>query len=136
MPNPRESRLSVVAAYPPPSKKSAALHKYHAAWCGAVPIERRDGLVAPAPAPSACRIARLRPFIGSQQYLLLRRNLVYTGVTRGKKLVTFIGQRKALAIAVRNNKTEQRFSGLLASLVERTNARWQLVQALCARCRR
>jgi hypothetical protein len=51
-----------------------------------------------------------------QQYLLLRRNLVYTGITRGKKLVVLIGQRKALAIAVRNNKTEQGFSGLLYRL--------------------
>jgi exodeoxyribonuclease V alpha subunit len=47
---------------------------------------------------------------------LLQRNLVYTGITRGKKLVVVVGQRKALAIAVRNNKTEQRFSGLLARL--------------------
>ncbi len=54
--------------------------------------------------------------LATQQYLLLQRNLVYTGITRGKKLVVVIGQRKALAIAVRNNKTEQRFSGLLARL--------------------
>jgi len=46
----------------------------------------------------------------------LQRNLVYTGITRGKRLVVLIGQRKALAIAVRNNKTEQRFSGLLCRL--------------------
>ena len=52
-----------------------------------------------------------------QQYLPLQRNLVYTGVTRGKKLVVLIGQKKALAIAVRNNRTEQRFSGLLARLI-------------------
>jgi len=51
-----------------------------------------------------------------QQYILLQRNLVYTGVTRGKNLVVLIGQRNALAIAVRNNKTETRFSGLLARL--------------------
>jgi ATP-dependent exoDNAse (exonuclease V) alpha subunit len=52
----------------------------------------------------------------TQHYLLLQRNLVYTGVTRGNRLVVLIGQRKALAIAVRNNKTENRFSGLLARL--------------------
>ena len=51
-----------------------------------------------------------------QQYLLLQRNLAYTGITRGKKLVVLIGQRKALAIAVRNSKTESRFTGLLARL--------------------
>ena len=52
----------------------------------------------------------------TQHYLLLQRNLVYTGITRGKKLVVLIGQRKALAIAVRNNRTENRFSELLARL--------------------
>ena len=54
--------------------------------------------------------------LATQQYLLLQRNLVYTGVTRGKKLVVLIGQRKALAIAVKNNRTELRYSGLLARL--------------------
>jgi exodeoxyribonuclease V alpha subunit len=54
--------------------------------------------------------------LAMQQYLLLQRNLVYTGITRGKKLVVLIGQQKALALAVRNNKTENRFSGLLARL--------------------
>ena len=54
--------------------------------------------------------------LAMQQFLLLQRNLVYTGITRGKKLVLMIGQRKALAMAVRNNKTEQRFSGLLYRL--------------------
>ena len=49
--------------------------------------------------------------------LLLQRNLVYTGITRGKKLVVLIGQRKALGMAVRNNRTENRFSGLLARLL-------------------
>jgi exodeoxyribonuclease V alpha subunit len=55
--------------------------------------------------------------LATQHYLLLQRNLVYTGITRGKKLVVLIGQRKALAIAVRNNRTENRFSGLLARLL-------------------
>jgi len=54
--------------------------------------------------------------LAMQQYMLLQRNLVYTGITRGKKLVVVVGQRKALAIAVRNNKTERRFSGLRARL--------------------
>lgn len=51
-----------------------------------------------------------------QHYMLLQRNLVYTGITRGKQLVVLIGQCKAIAVAVRNNKTEQRFTGLLARL--------------------
>jgi exodeoxyribonuclease V alpha subunit len=54
--------------------------------------------------------------LATQQYLLLQRNLIYTGITRGKKLVILIGQHKALAMAVRNNRTQQRFSGLLARL--------------------
>jgi exodeoxyribonuclease V alpha subunit len=52
----------------------------------------------------------------ARELLLLQPNLVYTGITRGKKLVVLIGQRKALALAVKNNKTEQRFSGLLYRL--------------------
>ncbi len=52
-----------------------------------------------------------------QHYLLLQSNLVYTGITHGKKLVVLIGQRKALGMAVRNNRTENRFSGLLARLL-------------------
>ena len=54
--------------------------------------------------------------LAMQQYLLLQRNLVYTGITRGKRLVVVVGQRRALGMAVRNNRTEQRFSGLLARL--------------------
>ena len=57
--------------------------------------------------------------LATQHYLLLQRNLVYTGITRGKKLVVVVGQRKAMSIAVRNNKTEQRFSGLLVRLKNR-----------------
>jgi exodeoxyribonuclease V alpha subunit len=54
--------------------------------------------------------------LATQQYMLLQRNLIYTGITRGKKLVVLIGQRKALHIAVSNNKTQQRYSGLLEAL--------------------
>jgi exodeoxyribonuclease V alpha subunit len=54
--------------------------------------------------------------LATQHYLLLQRNLIYTGITRGKKLVVLVGQRKALAMAVRNNRTEKRFSGLLERL--------------------
>jgi len=55
--------------------------------------------------------------LAMQQYLLLQRNLVYTGMTRGKKLVILIGQKKALGMAVRNNRTENRFSGLSERLI-------------------
>jgi len=48
----------------------------------------------------------------TQHYVLLQRNLIYTAVTRGKKLVVLVGTKKALAIAVRNNKTEKRYTYL------------------------
>ena len=54
--------------------------------------------------------------IATQHYMLLHRNLIYTGITRGRKLVVLIGQKKALAIAVRNDRPQRRYSGLLASL--------------------
>jgi exodeoxyribonuclease V alpha subunit len=54
--------------------------------------------------------------LAMQHYLLLQRNLLYTAVTRGKQLVILIGQTKALAIAVHTQRTERRFSGLLARL--------------------
>ena len=50
--------------------------------------------------------------LASQQYIMLQRNLLYTGITRGRKLVVVIGQPKALAIAVQNARCERRFSGL------------------------
>jgi exodeoxyribonuclease V alpha subunit len=53
-----------------------------------------------------------------QHFLLLQRNLLYTGITRGKKLVVVAGQRKALATAVRQNDLRKRHGGLLARLME------------------
>ena len=54
--------------------------------------------------------------LAMQQYLLLQRNLIYTGITRGKRLVVVVGQARALQAAVRNNKQERRHSGLLSRL--------------------
>lgn len=45
-----------------------------------------------------------------QHYVLLQRNLLYTAVTRGKKLVVIVGTKKALAVAIGNNKTEKRYT--------------------------
>jgi len=50
--------------------------------------------------------------VSTQHYPLLQRNLIYTGVTRGKKLVVLVGQRKALAIAVKGTRTVKRWSKL------------------------
>ena len=51
-----------------------------------------------------------------QHYVLLQRNLLYTGVTRGKKLVVLVGEGKALAVAVRNNRTQKRHTRLARRL--------------------
>jgi exodeoxyribonuclease V alpha subunit len=48
----------------------------------------------------------------TQHYTMLRRNLLYTGVTRGKRLVILVGQTKAVAIAVRNVSGQRRWSKL------------------------
>jgi exodeoxyribonuclease V alpha subunit len=48
----------------------------------------------------------------TQHYAMLQRNLLYTGVTRGKRLVVLVGQRKAVAIAVKNVSGRRRWSKL------------------------
>ncbi len=54
--------------------------------------------------------------LATQHYLMLARNLLYTGVTRGKQLVVLIGQPKAVAIAVRNVRSMRRLTNLAARL--------------------
>jgi len=48
----------------------------------------------------------------TQHYAMLQRNLIYTGITRGKKLVVLVGQKKAVAMAVRNASGRKRWSKL------------------------
>ncbi len=50
--------------------------------------------------------------LATQHYLMLRRNLVYTGITRAKQLVVLVGQRRALAIAVKDSRAQTRWSKL------------------------
>jgi exodeoxyribonuclease V alpha subunit len=50
--------------------------------------------------------------IMTQHYAMLQRNLLYTGITRGKRLVVLVGQKKAVAIAVRNVSGRRRWSKL------------------------
>ena len=52
----------------------------------------------------------------TQHYILLQRNLLYTAITRGKRLVIVVGSKKALGIAVKNDKTQKRFTWLDARL--------------------
>lgn len=51
--------------------------------------------------------------IATQHYMMLKRNLIYTGVTRGKKLVILVGQKRALAMAVKGKKIGKRWSKLV-----------------------
>ncbi len=48
----------------------------------------------------------------TQHYAMLQRNLVYTGLTRGKQLVVLVGQTKALAMAVKNHRSRRRYTKL------------------------
>ncbi len=56
--------------------------------------------------------------LATQHYTLLARNLLYTGITRGKKLVVLVGQKKAVAMAVHNNKESKRLTKLSLRLRE------------------
>jgi exodeoxyribonuclease V alpha subunit len=50
--------------------------------------------------------------VHTQQFILLQRNLLYTAVTRGKRLVVLVGTKKALYIAIKNDKTRLRYTEL------------------------
>lgn len=54
--------------------------------------------------------------LAMQHYTLLQRNLIYTAVTRGKRLVVLIGQSKALGMAVKGGRSSQRLTHLTARL--------------------
>ncbi|HEX7124963.1 MAG TPA: AAA family ATPase, partial [Thermodesulfobacteriota bacterium] len=56
--------------------------------------------------------------VHTQHYVMLRRNLLYTAITRGRRLVVLVGSRRALAIAVRNRRVAPRFTRLAAWLAE------------------
>ena len=54
--------------------------------------------------------------VTTQHYVLLQRNLLYTGITRGKELVVVLGTKKAVAMAVKNDRTSRRYTGLATRL--------------------
>jgi len=62
--------------------------------------------------------------ISTQHYMMLKRNLIYTGITRGKKLVILVGQKRALAIAVKGKQVDSRWS----KLKERLNTQNKFAQ--------
>lgn len=56
--------------------------------------------------------------IHTSHFMLLHRNLLYTGITRGKKLVVLVGTKKALAIAVKKDDVQKRHTSLQQTLME------------------
>ena len=52
-----------------------------------------------------------------QHFILLQRNLIYTAVTRAKQVVVLVGTKKALAIGIKNNKPQLRYSFLKERLI-------------------
>ena len=54
--------------------------------------------------------------VTAQHYMMLQRNLLYTAITRARKIVVLVGERKAVGMAVANNKVSERHSGLLSRL--------------------
>lgn len=56
--------------------------------------------------------------IHTSHFMLLHRNLLYTGITRGKRLVVLVGTKKALAIAVKNDDVLNRYTSLQQTLME------------------
>lgn len=59
----------------------------------------------------------------SQHYVLLQRNLIYTAVTRGKRLVVIVGSKKALSMGIKNDRTQKRYTHLEERLRSRFNSR-------------
>ncbi|MEA3280518.1 MAG: ATP-binding domain-containing protein, partial [Thermodesulfobacteriota bacterium] len=55
--------------------------------------------------------------IMTQHFALLQRNLLYTAITRGKKLVILVGSKKAINIALKNDSPRKRFSSLAGRLM-------------------
>jgi exodeoxyribonuclease V alpha subunit len=57
----------------------------------------------------------------TQHYMMLQRNLLYTAITRARRLVVLVGMPRAIAIAVNNDRVAQRYSALAERLQEKTS---------------
>jgi exodeoxyribonuclease V alpha subunit len=53
----------------------------------------------------------------TSHYMMLQRNLLYTAITRARRLAVLVGQPKAISMAVRNNKVTQRYTGLRERII-------------------
>ncbi|MFC1980046.1 ATP-dependent RecD-like DNA helicase [Chloroflexota bacterium] len=54
----------------------------------------------------------------TQHYIMLQRNLLYTAITRAKRLVVLVGSKRAIAIAIKNNKVQFRYTNLRTRLIK------------------
>jgi exodeoxyribonuclease V alpha subunit len=59
--------------------------------------------------------------VTTQHFIMLQRNLIYTAITRARKLCVLVGMQRALSIAVQNNTTKERNSRLRERIVEKLN---------------
>jgi hypothetical protein len=75
-------------------------------------LRQKKGIRETLPFSTLSRLANEWLPIMTQHYPMLQRNLRYTGVTRGERLVVLVGQKKAVAIAVRNVSGRTRWSKL------------------------
>jgi exodeoxyribonuclease V alpha subunit len=66
--------------------------------------------------------------IHTTHFKLLHRNLLYTGITRGKKLVVLVGMTKAIALAVKNDEVKKRYTGLKQALITSLSPEIPMVQ--------
>lgn len=57
-----------------------------------------------------------------QHYMMLQRNLLYTAVTRARKLAILVGTRRAISVAIKNNKVSERYTALDWRLREKTGS--------------
>ncbi|MFC1971483.1 ATP-dependent RecD-like DNA helicase [Chloroflexota bacterium] len=54
----------------------------------------------------------------TQHYIMLQRNLLYTAITRAKRLVVLVGSKRAIAIAIKNNKVQFRYTNLSQRIID------------------
>ena len=102
--NPDDPAILMIHGYPTSSYDYADLDEVVLAY--AVSVHKSQGSEYPVV---------IMPVL-TQHYVLLQRNLIYTGVTRGRKLVVIVGTRKALAIGIKNDKTQKRYTYLTQRL--------------------
>jgi exodeoxyribonuclease V alpha subunit len=50
--------------------------------------------------------------VSTQHFMMLERNLLYTGITRSRRMVVLVGQKRALAMAVKGRQTRRRWTKL------------------------